>query len=129
MEPGIVKIQLSQRGLTNVTTVMQGVPKTILEAGYVTDEDAIVDLSVTENWLICDEILEIQKGIGTKELLHAEVSHLLGRKRFIFEHNVRGWQALTSELGHSLIAYVMAKRFLGQSTSSGERCKILQRLF
>ena len=55
--------KLSKRGDANVSNIMPRIPTTILEAGWVLNEDSIIDLSIAENWLIRDEILEIQKTV------------------------------------------------------------------
>ena len=65
--------QLSQRGIANVTTIMPRIPKTILDAGNIPDEDSIIDLSVAENWMIRDQVLEIERAV-VKDHLNAEVS-------------------------------------------------------
>lgn len=64
--------QLSRRGNSNVSNILPRIPRTILEAGWVPNEDAIIDLSIAENWLIRDEILDIQKTV-VKENLNREV--------------------------------------------------------
>lgn len=56
---------LSKRGDANVSNILPRIPRTILEAGWVSNEDSIIDLSIAENWLIRDEILEIQKKVVT----------------------------------------------------------------
>ena len=55
--------QLSKRGDANVSNIMPRIPRTILEAGWVANERPIIDLSIAENWLIRNEILEIQKNV------------------------------------------------------------------
>ena len=65
--------QLSKRGDANVSNIMPRIPRTILEAGWVPNEDSIIDLSIAENWLIRDEILEIQKTVVT-DYLNREVN-------------------------------------------------------
>lgn len=68
MEANIPKGRLSDRGMSNVTTVIPRIPKTILEAGNTHDEEEIIDMSVAENWLIRDEILKIEKEVVEKKL-------------------------------------------------------------
>ena len=65
--------QLSKRGDANVTNILPRIPKTILEAGWVPNEDFTIDLSMAENWLIHDEVLEIQKTVVT-DYLNREVN-------------------------------------------------------
>ena len=65
--------QLSKRGDANVSNIMPRIPRTILEAGWAPHEDSIIDLSIAENWLIRDEILEIQKTVVT-DYLNREVN-------------------------------------------------------
>ena len=74
-ETDIIKGQLSQRGLANITSVMPHIPKTILDAGYIPDEDFVIDLSIAENWLVHDEVLEIHK--TAMEMLRVQVSYPL----------------------------------------------------
>ena len=62
--------QLSRRGDANVSNIMPRIPKTVLEAGWAPNEDSVIDLSMAENWLIRDEILEIQKTVATDYLNH-----------------------------------------------------------
>ena len=69
MEHGIASGRLSQRGIANVTTVMPRVPNAILDTGNIPNEDSTIDLSVAENWLIRNEILQIEKGIVNNEKL------------------------------------------------------------
>ena len=66
--------QLSKRGNANVSNIMPHIPKTILEAGWVPNEDSVIDLSIAENWLIRDEILDIQKTCNA-EYLNREVGY------------------------------------------------------
>ena len=73
MEQEIIKGRLSQRGVANVTSFIKRMPKNIMDAGNTADESVIVDLSVAENWLIRDEILQIQRRV-VQNNLHAEVS-------------------------------------------------------
>ncbi|KAF2235968.1 PLP-dependent transferase [Viridothelium virens] len=67
----ISKGRLSDRGRDNVDSVIPRIPKTILEAGSTPDEDGIIDMSVAENWLIRDEILEIEREV-VESKLHPE---------------------------------------------------------
>ena len=60
--------QLSRRGDANVSNAMPRIPRTVLEAGWVPNEDSLIDLSMAENWLIREEILEIQKTVVADHL-------------------------------------------------------------
>jgi hypothetical protein len=55
--------QLSKRGGANVENIMPMIPPAILSAGWDPSSDSVIDLSMAENWLIRDEILEIQKTV------------------------------------------------------------------
>ncbi|THV45507.1 hypothetical protein BGAL_0480g00040 [Botrytis galanthina] len=59
---------LSKRGSANVSNIMPRIPKAILESGWIPNEDSIIDMSMAENWLIRDEILEIQKTIANESV-------------------------------------------------------------
>lgn len=50
---------LSNRGQLNVDRIMPNVPKSMLEPPE--EEDDCIDLSLAENWLIRNEVLEIYK--------------------------------------------------------------------
>ncbi|KAL8782712.1 MAG: hypothetical protein Q9195_009582, partial [Heterodermia aff. obscurata] len=56
--------ELSKRGKANVSNIMPHIPRTMREAGWIPNENSIIDLSVAENWLIRDEILEIHKKVS-----------------------------------------------------------------
>ncbi len=66
-------IQLFKRGAANVSDILPKISRTILEVGGVPDEDFMIDLSIAENWLIRDEILEIQKTIVLSHEVDASV--------------------------------------------------------
>ena len=59
---------LSERGMMSVTSVVPRIPKTVLEAGDTLDEGNVVDISVAENWLVRDDILNIVKEIIAQKL-------------------------------------------------------------
>jgi hypothetical protein len=56
---------LSSRGLSNLTNIMQKVPKSILDGTkdthLLSTKNSLIDLSMAENWLIRPEVLEICK--------------------------------------------------------------------
>lgn len=62
--------KLSQRGSANVSNIMPRIPKAILESGWIPNEGSIIDMSMAENWLIRDEVLEIQKNVANDNLNH-----------------------------------------------------------
>lgn len=69
--------QLSKRGNANVSNILPRIPRTILEAGWVPNEDSVIDLSIAENWLIRDEILDIQKTVEAEYLTREVGSSVL----------------------------------------------------
>ena len=72
--------KLSKRGQINIDEIMARVPKSILEEKpQAPTEAGPIDLSVAENWLIRDEILEICKP-GIQRSLDREVSLTIRRK-------------------------------------------------
>lgn len=75
-----MKSYLSERGHANVSHVMPIIPKTILEAGWIPNEDFVIDLSMAENWMIRDEILEIERAVVRDHLNH-EVCAKLSRQK------------------------------------------------
>ena len=75
-----------------------------MDAGNTADESVIVDLSVAENWLIRDEILEIHQRV-VQNNLHAEVSL---SSCISFDGRIQIVMSLTIELGCGTIASVLA---------------------
>ena len=65
--------QLSKRGNANVSNIMPRIPPAILQAGWLPNEGNVIDLSMAENWLIRDEILDIQKNVAS-HVLESHVS-------------------------------------------------------
>ena len=64
---------LSIRGRSNITTIMSQVPKAMLEDDGSSplpssSDDEPIDLSIAENWLIRDEILDICRAAIEKDL-------------------------------------------------------------
>ena len=108
MEQQIIEGRLSQRGVGNVANLIKRMPKTILDAGNTADESSIIDLSVAENWLIRNGILEIQRSV-VQDSLQAQVSRPASPLREEFSLVT----SLTGEPGCGSTASVMAKRFFG----------------
>ena len=103
--------QLSKRGDANVSNIMPRIPTTILQAGWVPHEDSIIDLSMAENWLIRDEILEIQKTAIANHLDH-EVDASI---------RVRIWT-----LTRLYPASELSQRLLGRSGTAEESFRLFQ---
>ncbi len=66
---------LSQRGRSNIVEIMSKVPKSLLEdSKSKSSETDRIDLSVAENWLIRNEVLEICKSV-INQRFQTHVSH------------------------------------------------------
>jgi len=65
--------QLSKRGNINVSNIMPHIPQAILEAGWIPNEDSVIDLSMAENHMIRDEVLQIEKAVVLKREVRSVV--------------------------------------------------------
>ena len=105
--------QLSKRGNTNVSNILPRIPRTILQAGWVPNEDSVIDLSIAENWLIRDEILDIQK-TAEAEYLNREVGS--------------GVLLSFSTLTRLNLASKLPQRLLGRSRTAQEPFGLFQQI-
>ena len=69
---------LSERGTLNLTAIMSQVPKAILEGSKCSIVDGRgIDLSMAENWLIRNEVLDISKA-AIQNTFEAHVRFITG---------------------------------------------------
>ena len=110
---------LSQRGCSNITSVLSQVPKALLEdskKGKHKEKSESVDLSMAENWVIRKEVIKICKKAISKDFdTHVSFSIICMFYRL--------------RVGTHRLAYVMAQRFLGRSKPSGRARLFSQHLF
>ena len=72
---------LSQRGRSNILEVMSKIPKSLLgDSKSRWSETDPIDLSVAENWLIRNEVLEICKSV-INQRFQTHVSHFCSAGR------------------------------------------------
>ena len=66
---------LSERGRSNISEIMSRVPQKLLgDSKSKSDKSSVIDLSMAENWLIRNEVLEICKFAINKKF-QKHVSH------------------------------------------------------